>query len=179
MAKGKCKQQSPLCAPEICAYKGTKCDYIHKQYSLKKWVFRLVVAVIFSGIIVPFASEAILPIFYPADVSGLATWNQFVSIILGIIATVLSIVSIIMGFKNYDDTLAVQEKYMEALQKISTMAQDLTQVRDEVKRMSSLHKEIEDVEVPPSQVQVTWEEEPKEAVPDQQALLDDEDTKEE
>lgn len=169
MGKDGSTQAKPLCSPDLCACRGEKCNYVHKQYGLNKWVFRLILFTIFLGIIVPFATEAILPIFFQIEPSGLNTWNQFASIILGIIATVLSIVSIIMGFKNYEDTLAVQEKYMEALQKISNMAQDLTQVRDEVKRMAALRRDVEDVEVPSSKVsKIEWEEEPKEAPADAQ-----------
>ena len=133
-----CNQDCTLCTSEVCAGKGKKCDYLHKQYAMKKWVFHLIVITISLGAIVPFASEVLCTIWFPEASLGLNTWNQFVSIILGIIATILSIVSIIMGFKNYEDTLSVQEKYMQALEQISGMAKDLNNVRAVVSDLSAL-----------------------------------------
>ncbi len=133
-----CSQDCTMCTPAACAGKGKKCDYLHKQYGMKKWVFYLIVITIVCGAIVPFASEVLCTIWFPDVALGLNTWNQFVSIILGIIATILSIVSIIMGFKNYEDTLSVQEKYMQALEQISNMAKDLNNVRDVVSGLSAV-----------------------------------------
>lgn len=107
-----------------------------KKYSLKQWVFHLIVITIFFGLIVPFLSEVIFTIWFPCATVGLNTWNQFVSIILGIVATVLSIVSIIMGFKNYDDTLEIQEKYTQTLQNIERIAKDLDIVKNDVSKMA-------------------------------------------
>lgn len=137
-----CKHSCTECSSSVCANKGKKCDYVHKQYGMNKWVFRLIVITIFLGAIVPFASETICTIWFPDASVGLNTWNQFVSIILGIIATLLSIVSIIMGFKNYEDTLSVQEKYMQALSEISKMASDLANVKNDVSKMSSMQEKI-------------------------------------
>lgn len=158
-----CKQTCTECSSSVCASKGKKCDYVHKQYGMNKWVFRLIVITIFFGAIVPFASETVCTIWFPEASVGLNTWNQFVSIILGIIATLLSIVSIIMGFKNYEDTLSVQEKYMQALNEISKMASDLANVRNDVSKMSSMQNKIPIV----SQSQtsnVKWEKEPEDVL---------------
>lgn len=158
--KQSCLQNCTMCTPDICASKGKKCDYIHKQYGMKKWVFNLIIITIGLGAIVPFASEAICTIWFPNVVLGLNTWNQFVSIILGIIATVLSIVSIIMGFKNYEDTLSVQEKYMQALEQISHIAQDLKNVKEDVSKWTTLQQQVK-VDSPKSNdIPKKWEKEP-------------------
>ena len=161
MSKQKsCLQNCTMCTPEVCASKGKKCDYIHKQYALKKWVFNLIIFTIGLGAIVPFASEAICTIWFPNVALGLNTWNQFVSIILGIIATVLSIVSIIMGFKNYDDTLSVQEKYMNALEQIGNIAKDLNNVREDVSKLSSLQQNMNVDSLKFNEIPARWEKEP-------------------
>lgn len=105
----------------------------NQEYSLKKWVFRLIAFTIGLGLIVPFLSEVVLTIWFPGVTMGLDIWNQFVSIILGVVATVLSIVSMIMGFKNYDDTLEIQEKYTKTLQHIEKIASDVDTVKSDVK----------------------------------------------
>lgn len=160
MAKNQsCSQKCTMCTPDICAGKEKKCDYLHKQYGMKKWVFNLIIITIVLGAIIPFASETICTFWFPDVATGLNTWNQFVSIILGIIATVLSIVSIIMGFKNYEDTLAIQEKYMEALEKISLIAKDLNNVRDDVNKWSAFNQTIK-VDSPNAVDTVRWGKEP-------------------
>lgn len=159
-----CNQDCTMCTPEVCAGKGKKCDYLHKQYGMRKWVFNLIILTIGLGAIVPFASEAMCTIWFPNVALGLNTWNQFVSIILGIVATVLSIVSIIMGFKNYDDTLSVQEKYMEALQKISDMANDLKNMRDDVNKWSTLQQQLKVDSPKPKDITDRWGEEPRDVL---------------
>lgn len=155
-------QARPMCSSDICDCKNQKCDYIHKQYGLKRWVFRLIIITIIVGLIVPFAAEAILPLFTAETAkieNGLAVWNQFVSIILGIVATVLSIVSIIMGFKNYEDTLAVQEKYMQALERIEAISSDVHHMGMKVDEMASQNNPTP-VFSPTPQNEV-WDQEPE------------------
>lgn len=113
-----------------------------KKYGMKKWVCILIMGTIICGLIVPYGAEVICSIWFPCVSLGLNIWNQFVSIALGIVATVLSIVSLIMGFKNYDDTLALQEKYTEtlkqserALDKITEIAGELGKLREDVSKI--------------------------------------------
>ena len=157
-----CTQAHPMCNKETCVCKNKNCDYLHKQYGMKKWVFMLILFTISVGLFVPFFAEVICSSKNPDASSGLAVWNQFVSIILGIVATILSIVSIIMGFKNYDDTLQVQEKYMEALKEISKISKDLDNVSNVVNKMSSSLDDKVPVEVPKS-IPDTWDKDPYEA----------------
>ena len=98
-------------------------------YSLKRWVFYLILFVIFLGFLIPYAIELICTFWFPEHSIGISQWNQFVSIILGVVATVLSIVSIIMGFKNYDDTLDIQEKFTRSLEGITSLKSDIKEIQ--------------------------------------------------
>lgn len=153
-------QPHPMCAKTECACKGIQCNYLHKKYGMKRWVFWLIVITISIGAFVPFFAQVICTFWFPDVSLGLSTWNQFVSIILGIVATIVSIVSIIMGFKNYDDTLEVQGKYMEALKEISNMAKDLSQVSKAVHDMTSLGEKVSITT--PQQLPDRWDEDPNE-----------------
>lgn len=130
-ASKKCKQ----CKQNVCLCNNEVCTYAYKKYGMKRWVYGIIITVISLGLIIPFFSEAICTIWFPNVTLGLNTWNQFVSIILGVIATLLSIVSMIMGFKNYDDTLYIQEKYTQTLKDIGHIAKDLDSVRQDVSKI--------------------------------------------
>lgn len=129
-----------MCSKKLCYCENRECDYLHKQYAMKKWVFWIIITVIFLGAIVPFLAEAICAIWCPSRADVIGTWNQFVSIVLGIVATLLSIVSIIMGFKNYEDTLHVQEKYMMSFHELSIIAKDLSHLKNNVDRVLDGYK---------------------------------------
>lgn len=64
-------------------------------------VFRCIFWLSILGLIIPFSAEVILPFLFPCiRVDGVAVWNQFVSIILGVIATIMSIVSLALCFRS-------------------------------------------------------------------------------
>ena len=144
-----CNQCTHMCDSKVCTHKGEPCSYLHKQYGMKTWVFKLIVIVIFLGVIVPFASEVICSLWFPDVTMGLSTWNQFVSIILGIVATLLSIVSMIMGFKNYEDALAIQEKYTKSQSDIGEIKRAVTSLSN------SQYKQ------PPPPPDDSWSKDPK------------------
>ena len=126
---------NPNCEKSVCSCKDKECDYLHKQYAMKKWVFWTIIFVISAGALVPFFTEAVCLIWFPDRANVISTWNQFVSIVLGVIATLLSIVSIIMGFKNYEDTLKIQEQYMLSFKELSIIAKDMSNVKRNVDRI--------------------------------------------
>lgn len=109
-----------------------------EKYALKKWVFILILFTIGVGLLIPYAGEMVCVLWFPDKAVGLGTWNQFVSIVLGIVATVLSIVSLIMGFKNYDDTLSLQDKYTTTFDTMQNIAYDVKSVKSDLH--SSLQK---------------------------------------
>ena len=68
---------------------------------IRSKIFILIFAICFTGLIVPFAAQAILPFFFDADrVDGISLWNQYVSLILGIVAAIMSIVSLYLCFHS-------------------------------------------------------------------------------
>lgn len=147
-----CKQ----CVENICACNNMVCTYAYKQYGMKRWVYGIVITVISLGLIVPFFSEAILTIWFPDVTIGLNTWNQFVSIILGIVATILSIVSLIMGFKNYEDGLDLHEKHVQTLEKIASISKDVNDVKEKINNLNDIKNETPKI---PSKIQ--WDNEPR------------------
>lgn len=147
-----CKQ----CAKTICACNNEVCTYAYKQYGMKRWVYGIIVTVISFGLIVPFFSEVICTIWFPNVIIGLNTWNQFVSIILGIVATILSIVSLIMGFKNYEDGLDLHEKHTQSLEKIISISKDVNEVKEKVNTLNDTKNEIP--KIPPK---IKWGDEPE------------------
>lgn len=122
---------------------GYNLDNLDKKYGLRKWVYWLIFGTIIVSLIVPFGAETICSMWFPDYSLGLSIWNQFTSIALGVVATVLSIVSLIMGFKNYDDTLALQEKHTQTLEKVSNVARDVIKIKEDVSRIGLSNKNVE------------------------------------
>ena len=59
----------------------------------------------------PFIAQCWLSIAFPeAPIDGLEMWNQYVGIVLGIVATILSIVSLVMGFHSTNEAYEQQRK---------------------------------------------------------------------
>lgn len=168
--KGNIEQKSKLftqsyckqCQKNVCACNGEECAYAYKQYGMKRWVYGIIIIVISLGLIVPFFSETICTIWFPDVTLGLNTWNQFVSIILGIIATVLSIVSLIMGFKNYEDGLDLHEKNVQTLERISSISKDVNDVRANIERIATFTDSKNETPYIPSKPQ--WVDEPNTTV---------------
>lgn len=143
---------------ENCLCNQETCTYIYKQYSMKRWVYGIIITVISVGLIVPFFSEAVCTIWFPGASIGLNTWNQFVGIILGIVATVVSIVSLIMGFKNYDDGLELHEKHVQTLEKISTISKDVNDVKEKLDKINILNDSKSEAPSIPAKIQ--WDPDP-------------------
>lgn len=93
---------------------------------MKKWVFTMIIIVITIGVIVPFGAQFLLPMFFPTQAAEAEVWNTYVSIILGLVATILSIVSMIMGFKNYEDTLVAQDRHFQLIQELGLMKNEIS-----------------------------------------------------
>lgn len=107
-----------------------KTSWLKKNYPLERWVLIIIVAVLLTGFIFPLYAEAYLGAYFPDKVKGVEIWNQFTSVVLGIIATVLSLVSIFMGFKSYDDSSELQKTCIQTLERLSMVARDVKYLRD-------------------------------------------------
>ena len=95
-------------------------------------IYGFVTFVIFFGGIVPFATQFLLPMigsFTGKEINpyGAEVWNQFVSIALGIVATILSIVSMYLGFKNSDESRAIEKNRQSAISRLEDKLDDRIQ----------------------------------------------------
>lgn len=95
-------------------------------------IYGFVTFVIFFGGIVPFATQFLLPMIgsligKEINPYGAEVWNQFVSIALGIVATILSIVSMYLGFKNSDESRAIEKNIQSAISRLEDKLDDRIQ----------------------------------------------------
>lgn len=119
-----------------------KCVECSSQF--RYTVYKTVFLVIVVGTIIPFATQFCLPmillLFGVIDVNeynilkipGVEIWNQYTGIILGIVATIMSIVSMYLGFKNSDESSASERRTRELLGELD----------DETKEVLSLQKQL-------------------------------------
>lgn len=79
----------------------------------------LITAVIVIGILIVFACS-----IFTNKVPGLSEMNQFVSIVLGVVATIVSIVSMLISFYGLEKTEESERRQNEVLQKIIEIEED-------------------------------------------------------
>lgn len=100
-------------------------------------IYILIVVIILIGAIVPFGAQFILPFFFPdKQIAGAEVWNQYVSIILGVVATITSIVSLVLGFKSEEQSNATELRTRDVLQRIEARIQLLSQKQDQIIQIS-------------------------------------------
>lgn len=88
--------------------------------------FWLILSTIFIGGIVPFAAQFLFPsIFKDYSPVGAEVWNQYVSIILGIVATVLSIISLVLCFRSEDRSKDSNNELQLTFMKLNDKVEDL------------------------------------------------------
>lgn len=108
----------------------------------KEKIYRLIINVVLIGAIVPFGVQFVLPIFKPcARIAGVEVWNQYVSIILGIIATITSIVSLVLGFRSEKEANDTERRTRDLLQDIKGNVTLVLQKQDMMQ--NSLHNDYE------------------------------------
>lgn len=96
-------------------------------------IYWLVGLVIFIGAIIPFGAQFWLPFFNEdAFIEGAEVWNQYVSIVLGIVATILSIISLKMCFSSEETSRQTELRTQATLDKIDTRIQLLAQRQDQL-----------------------------------------------
>lgn len=109
--------------------------------SSKKGMYILIGIIVLIGAIVPFAAQFILPFYFPnKKIAGAEVWNQYVSIILGVVATITSIVSLVLGFRSEEHSNETERRTRDLLQRIETRIQLLSQKQDQILQ-SSLSKD--------------------------------------
>ena len=105
----------------------------------KTFVFLGIIIVI--GGLVPFGAQFLIPLFNEnINIVGAEIWNQYVSIILGIVATILSVVSLKMCFASDEQARNTELRTQETLDKIDARIQLLSQKQDQLYKTISESK---------------------------------------
>lgn len=95
----------------------------------KIYIFLLSICLI--GIIFPYGAQCILPFFITSDeLYGLEMWNQYVGLILGVVATVMSIISLKMSFDNVQESRKTEKQTSDNLHHIDLMLQKISIQQD-------------------------------------------------
>lgn len=90
-------------------------------------VYLILALVLASGIVGPFIWQCVAR---NVDTEkALSIWNGYVSIALGFVATTLSVVSLAMNFKTYDDATKMQDRAVETLESIKSIQRDVNEIR--------------------------------------------------
>lgn len=90
-------------------------------------IYLILAIVLASGIVGPFIWQCVAKNLDTEK--ALTIWNGFVSIALGFVATTLSIVSLAMNFKTYDDATKMQDRAVETLESIKSIQRDMNEIR--------------------------------------------------
>ena len=93
---------------------------------LRTMAFWLILVTIFIGGIVPFAAQFLFPaVFDGYSPIGAEVWNQYVSIILGIVATALSIISLVLCFRSEDRSQNSNSQLQLTFEKLNEKIEDV------------------------------------------------------
>lgn len=79
----------------------------------------LIIGVVVVGILLVFAASII-----SKEIPGLSEMNQFVSIVLGVVATIVSIVSMLISFYGLEKTEESERRQNQVLQRIIDIEED-------------------------------------------------------
>lgn len=88
----------------------------------------LIVGVVIIGILIIFACS-----LFCSEIPGLEEMNLFVSIVLGIVATIVSIVSMLFSFYGLEKTEESERRQNQVLQQILELQKDTQRSAEEIK----------------------------------------------
>ena len=131
-----------------------KCINIRKQRGeedmmilnvIKKRTLIFMFAIIFVGLLVPFAAQWIPEEYLPWDIQA-DIWNSYVSIILGIVATFCSLLSIYLAFyaqnqtiKSNNDTIddfnEIRREINNSVLRLGYIEKMMDIIHDDIRRM--------------------------------------------
>lgn len=124
------------------------CKRLKWKFSMKGWVFTLITFFCVFGLIGPLVAQFTAPEdeIYTALMEA---WNSYVSIILGVVATLLSIVSLIFSFHNEEEENIQQRDYdrqfenvNRTLQNIENSVKDIDKMKYDIIEINSTLKSI-------------------------------------
>ena len=109
---------------------------IQKHYliRIRHLLYLFLAVVLAGGVVGPFVMQCIE--HNVDNEKALSIWNGYVSIALGFVATTLSIVSLALNFKTYDDALEVQRSAVKTLESVETIKQDIKKVNSSLQGSS-------------------------------------------
>ena len=103
-----------------CENRPTQLEKLDKLVEkAKSYSVVLITGVIIAGILLIFGCS-----IWGAAIPGLDEMNQFVSIVLGIVATIMSIVSMLFSFYGLEKTEESERRQHEILQQILAMEKE-------------------------------------------------------
>lgn len=114
------------------------CKRLKWKYSMKCWVFWLVGIVCVVGLIGAWWGQYVAPEESRLQVT-LEIWNQYVGIVLGVVATLLSIVSLVFSFHNEEEENIQQRNYDE---KFGALTSSVADLKAELEKYNSTLKEV-------------------------------------
>lgn len=118
-----------------------------KELWEKRNIYWFIGIIIFIGILIPFACQFVIPLFIETkNISGVEVWNQFTSMILGIVATILSIVSLKMGFDSAETARITELKTQSVLDSIDEKICILSERQEQmVKSINEMRNQTDNV----------------------------------
>lgn len=98
-------------------------------------IYDLIFWIVLIGALVPFAAQFLLPFLVPdVDVKGAEIWNQFVGIVLGVVATILSILSLRMCFDSLYQSRDTENRLTALIKNVSDLLHEVSQKQEDMNR---------------------------------------------
>lgn len=95
----------------------------------KPYSIVLIILVIIAGILIIFACS-----IFKNEIPGLEEMNQFVGIVLGVVATIVSVVSMLISFYGLEKTEESERRQREILQQIIDIEKETKRSAEEIER---------------------------------------------
>ena len=145
-----CKDKGCCPCPDCKDANSPPCKELENKYGLRKWSIGIISGVVLVGCLGPFIAQCILPFFVPCcSINGLEMWNQYVGIILGVVATILSIVSLVMSFHSSDEAYIQQREAFDRYKSTVDLIEKLDRhISDFENRSVGMSKPIDTVSSP-------------------------------
>lgn len=150
MKTNKCEscQQNECCPCPDCKQNDIpRCEELEHKYGLRKWIFWFILIFVVVGLMGPFVAQCLLSVgVYKDQIDGLGMWNQYVGIVLGIVATILSLVSLVMGFHSTNEAYVQQRRAFDQYEATIEMLREVKNKVEDVKVIVGKKSDAEQIE---------------------------------